>query len=427
MNGFINRHRIGLIALVAAASLSLVGCSSGSSSPPAHVTVSFWNGLTGSDKPSVDAMVSAFNASQSRITVVNDAMPWDTLFQKALPSIAANAGPSVMSVDVNMIGQYVDAGALQPLDDFYGKGKLDDQNLVKSAVNATAVKGSKYGIPLSFFTIMLYWNKDLFAKAGYDHPPATWDEFKEMASKLTITKPGSTKPDQYAIALADHDGTQAFQSLLWNSGGGVFSADGTKPTLDDPATLAGLNFWIGLVRNQHISPIGATGADADALFQSGKAAMLFEGPWVAPTFKNAGLNFGVARTPKGPAGQYTLAGSLSFGVPSNIKSDVKQAVYEFAAFWNSRSKQATYVSTTGFPSTRSDLKASDFASNPFPGIFGDPAVTSASRMYTVGVRNGTKIDTTVFVPALQKALNGVGSVDDLFRQAQKDALAIDNG
>jgi multiple sugar transport system substrate-binding protein len=425
MNGFSNRHRIGMIAVFAAVSLILVGCSSGS--PAAEkVSVAFWNGLTGSDKPAVDAMVSAFNASQSRITVVNNAMPWDTLKQKALSSIAANAGPSVLSIDVNEIGQYVDAGAIQPLGDFYGKGKLDDKNLVKSAVDATAVKGSKYGIPMTYFTIMLYWNKDLFARAGYDHPPATWDEFKEMASKLTVYKTGSSKPDQYAIALADHDGTQAFQSLLWNSGGGVFSADGTRTTLDDPATLAGLNFWIGLVRNQHISPIGLTGADADALFQSGKAAMLFEGPWVAPTFKNAGINFGVARTPKGPAGQYTLAGSIAFGVPSNINSQVKQAVYEFAAFWNGRSKQATYVSSTGFPSTRSDLGPADFGSNPFPGIFGDPAVTSASRMYTAGVRNGTKIDTTVFVPALQKALNGAGSVDDLFRQAQQDAMAVKN-
>lgn len=422
------RTRLVIGTLLAVVSLSLGGCStSTSSTPAAKITVDFWNGLTGSDKPAVDGVVADFNASQSQITVVNNAMPWDTLKQKTLSSIAANTGPSVLSIDDNEIAQYVTAGAIQPLDDFYGKGKLDDQNLVKSAVNATAVKGSKYGIPLMFFTIMLYWNKDLFAKAGYDHPPATWDEFKQMASKLTVAKSGQGKPDQYAIAIADHAGTQAIQSLLWNSGGGVFSADGTTTKLDDPATLAGLNFWIGLIRDQHISPIGLTGADADALFQSGKAAMLFEGPWVAPTFKGAGLNFGVARTPAGPAGQYTMAGSIAFAVPSNIDPKVKQAVYQFAAYWNGRSQQATYVSKTGFPSTRSDLKSSDFGNNPFPALFGDPAVTSASRFYTVGVRNGPKIDNDVFVPALQKALNGQGSVEDIFRKAQQDAQAINKG
>lgn len=51
-------------------------------------------------------------------------------------------------------------------------------------------------------------------------------------------------------------------------------------------------------------------------------------------------------------------------------------------------------------------------------------MTSEAKVFLAGVHNGSQINTEVFVPALQKALNGEGTVDDLFAQAQKDATAL---
>lgn len=419
------RRTMAVAALATAAAIGLAGCA-----PPADsgdgekLTIDFWNGLTGTDKESVDELVADFNASHGGIEVVSNPMPWDVLKQKLLSSIASGDGPDVVSIDTADLAQFVDAGALQSVDDFYDSDLLDDENLVAAAVDATELDGARYGIPLNFFTEMLYWNKELFAAAGYDAPPASWAEFAEMAPKLTIDENADGTPEQYAIALGDHDTVPMFQPLLWNTGGGVVSDDGKTALLDDPATLEAVNFWVDQVRNGKVSPVGMNGPDSDALFQSGKAAMELCGPWVAPAIADAGIDFGVARTFEGPTDRFSLAGTVSFAVPEGVDDDVKQAVYEFAAFWNGKDQQTQFSSQTGFPSTRSDLTAEDFGDNPYPAIFGDPEVTSEAKVFLAGVKNGSQINTDVFVPALQRALNGEGTVEELFADAQAEAQAL---
>ena len=63
--------------------------------------------------------------------------------------------------------------------------------------------------------------------------------------------------------------------------------------------MAALTQWSQLVIQDHISPIGQTGADADTLFSSKKAAMEINGPWAAAGFKSAGINLGIAQVPVG--------------------------------------------------------------------------------------------------------------------------------
>ena len=147
-------------------------------------------------------------------------------------------------------------------------------------------------------------------------------------------------------------------------------------------------------------------------------------PEIERAIKQAGINFGVARTFAGPKDQISLAGSVSFTVPKGVSDEQKKAAYAFATYWNGKKVQAKYSEETGFPSTRTDITSADTGSNPYPAIFGDPKVTSASKVFLAGVKNGSTINTTFFVPALQKALNGEGTVDQLFKQANKDAQAL---
>src|SRR6218665_3952786 len=151
----LHSRRTGALAITAIAlttALALTGCTAdGGDTASGPVKLEFWNGLTGSDKASVDELVADFNASQDEIEVTSTAMPWDVLKQKLLASIASGDGPDVVSIDTADLAQFVEAGALQPVDDFYGSGRLDDENLVAAAVDATELSGEKYGIPLNFF------------------------------------------------------------------------------------------------------------------------------------------------------------------------------------------------------------------------------------------------------------------------------------
>ncbi|WP_432991013.1 ABC transporter substrate-binding protein [Dactylosporangium sp. CA-233914] len=421
------------LALLAGASL-VSGCagqgskSDGSTDSNGVVNLSFWNFLTGSDKPTIDKMIATFNDTHPKIHVTSNGLPGDVLSQKLLTAIASGTGPDIMSLNGITVAQYAAKGALQPTDDFYSSTKyMDTSVLVKPAVDVSKVGGKNYGVPLNLSTEMLYWNKDLFAKAGLDHPPTTLDEFTAMADKLTVDANKDGVPEQYAIVMASHDTLPIWQPQLWNFGGGVVSQDGRTATLDAPGTLNGIKYWVNAVRNKKVSPLGAGGADADKMFTSGKAAMELVGPWIAPTAEEAKINFGVTAPFSGPSGLTPLADTVTFGLSAKADAAKKDAAYQFFAFWLGRDNQKVYAEGTGFPSTRTDLSAADLGSNKYPAIFGDPKITSAARVYLAGVPNGGQVNDTVFVPALEKVLNGA-DIDATFSAANKQAQAlIDQG
>ncbi|MFC5789312.1 ABC transporter substrate-binding protein [Agromyces tardus] len=425
------RRRLAVVpAALAVAALALAGCAGqGKSSaeeadPNAKVTLDFWNGFTGPDGPALEQVVSDFNASQDRITVKTNIMPWDTLYQKVLTAVAGKNGPDIVAMSASRLPQYASEGLFQPVDDYYENADYESDALTPAAAEASVFDGKNYGVPVNLATMLMYYNKDLFTAAGLDPeaPPKTWDEFAAMVPKLTVDEDGDGKPEQYAIALADHETVPMYPTFLWNTGGGIVDEDGEKSLLDTPETLEALNFWVDLVREKNASPVGLAGADADKLFQTGKAAIEIVGPWMTTGFDEAGLNYGLAPAFAGPTDSVTLADVVSMSVPANADATTKEAAYEFFAYWNSKEGQITWANGSGFPPTRSDV-AADITESPYPAIFGASDVTSNARVLMPGVAAGGTIMENVFTPALQKALNGEGSVDDLFTEASKQAQA----
>jgi len=417
-------------AVTATLALVLSGCtgggapSGGANDPDAKVTLDFWNGFTGPDGPALQKVVDDFNASQDRVTVKTNIMPWDTLYQKVLTAAAGNSGPDIVAMSASRLPQYIDEGLYQPLDDYYENADFESEALATAAVDASMYDGQNYGVPVNIATMLMYYNKDLFTAAGLDpeKPPTTWDEFADMVPKLTVDENGDGKPEQYAIALADHETVPMYQPFLWNAGGGIVSADGKTSELGSEGSLEALNFWVDLVREQKASPVGLAGADADKLFTTGKAAIEIVGPWMTSGFNDAGLNFGLAPAFAGPTDQITLADVVSMSIPASADETTKQAAYEFFAYWNSTDGQKTWAEGSGFPPTRSDV-SSDITGNPYPAMFGAPDVIDNSQVLLAGIAAGGTITTTIFEPALQKALNGEGTVDELFTEASKQVQA----
>jgi multiple sugar transport system substrate-binding protein len=139
-------------------------------------------------------------------------------------------------------------------------------------------------------------------------------------------------------------------------------------------------------------------------------------------FDEAGLNYGLAKPFAGPSDDAVLADVVSMGVPSNASEDVKDAAYEFFAFWNSPEGQITWANGSGFPPTRADV-ADQVTESPYPAIFGAPEVADSARVLMPGIAAGGPILETVFTPALQRALNGEGTVADIFAEASAQVQA----
>jgi len=416
---------------VLAGSLAAASASSSSKAPGKAAaprggdvtTIQFWNGFTGPDRPALEAVVKAFNASHQDMKVEMTVMPWDVFYQKLLPSFAAGKGPDIVGMASEQMPQYAERGVFQPLDDLYKQG-LQKNKLVPSAVEAGKWEGKYYAIPMNFTTLLLYWNKDMFKAAGLNpnKPPTTWKQMAQYAQKLTIDKNKDGKPEQYGFAIADHATIPMWPILIWSFGGDIVSPDGKKPMINSPATVRAVEFWSDLIVNKKISPVGLTGADADQLFQSKKAAMEIVGPWMTTGFKKAGIDFGLAMVPKGPKRQVTLGTSVVYGLSAKADEDAKKAAYEWFKFWHSKKSQITWAVGSGFPPTRTDISARELSKNPYVASFGK--YSRQSQFFLAGVKNFTQVNANVFEPAIQKILNKKGSPKKVLDQAAKQMAPL---
>ena len=371
-------------------------------------------GFTGPDKPSYDALVTEFNASHPKIHVTMTVQPWATVGQKLPASWATGAGPDIAapSSDPGSIFQYIKTNSAASLASATGTGdgQIDTAAFPDAVKSAFTVDGKLYAVPANVATLVLYYNKALFAKAGISGPPTTQAEFIADAKQLTK---GSGTPSQYGLSLADHDTIQMWPILQWMNGGDILGSDGCA-TLNSTASVSALKQWSTLVGKDHISPIGQAGADADTLFSAGKAAMEINGPWAAAGFTSAGIDLGIAQVPVGPGGPVTLASTVPLMVERTSKHT--DQAEQFLAWWTGKAAQTKFSSISGFPPARTDVSSS---LTPTAATFAD--ALPHARLYLAGQPNATAIDTDVYVPMIQKITRGA----DVQSAADSAAKAID--
>ena len=414
------RRTILSLTALAVTGMTVAACGGSDSSPGASasgpVKLTMLTGFTGPDRPAYEALVKDFNASHPGIQVTMDAQPWDAIAQKLPQSWATGQGPDLAtpSFDPSVVYQYVKTNSVASLSDVVGsdEGKINADAFPQTVRDAFTVEGKLVAVPANLATLVLYYNKDMFAKAGISEPPKTQAEFVSAAEKLTVGAAGG-KPSQYGLSLADHATIQMWPILQWMNGGNIVDEKGCA-TIASPESVAALEQWSTLVTEKKISPVGQTGADADTLFSAKKAAMEINGPWAAAGFRKAGVNLGIAQVPVGPAGPATLASTVPLMVAKSGKH-VAQA-QQFLAWWTGKTAQTSFSKLSGFPPVRTDLGSA---------ITGDASEFAKalpnSRLYLPGLPTAAKIDADVYVPLIGKITRG----EDV-RKATQDAAASIN-
>ena len=385
-----------LLAALATSSVLAFGLAGAASAADA-VTLTYWSGFTGGDKQAFEDLIKKFNDSHPGIQIDYQLQPWDSIAQKLPTAIISGSGPDLATPDYNVatIQQYVANGLALPLTDLVGSGpdQVSKDVLPQAVLDAFTVDGKLYAAPANFATLLLYYNKDLLQGAGIAAPPKTMKELQDDALKLSNGK------GQYGIALADNATIQMWPILIWADGGDLITDKCSA--LADPKTVGTVEQWAALIRDHQISPVGSTGQDADNLFAAGKAAFEINGPWAAGQYKAAKVNFDLAPVPVGASGKpVTLASTVPTIVSSKTKHPKEAQV--FLAWWLSKDTQAQLANSAGYTPSRTDM-AND------PSISGNAAVAAFAgqvpyaRLYLPTQKDFARIDTGVFIPAIQSA------------------------
>lgn len=226
---------------------------------------------------------------------------------KLLTMIAGNAAPDVFFLSVRgYYAEFQKRGVLLDLTDYFNKEyRLED--FVPSDREKMAINGRIYGISSCIVVPQIFYNKDLFDKAGLPYPPAdpekawTWDEFVEVAKKLTIREGGKTV--QYGVFGFEgwDEGMLALTALVFSNGGQVFDPTFRKCVLDQPAARE-VTQKVGELRSKYrVAPEGRFmkewGMSASQMLQTGKVAMVIDGSWALQELAQMNFRVGVGVLP----------------------------------------------------------------------------------------------------------------------------------
>jgi arabinogalactan oligomer/maltooligosaccharide transport system substrate-binding protein len=285
----------------------------------AQKEVVVWHGYRGGEKAAFEKVVDNFNkANAGKIKVTTLAVPYDAFADKITAAVPRGKGPDVFIFAQDRLGGWVAAGnTVEPLDFFLDaptKGRY-----LKATLDAMTYQGNTYGLPLNFKVITLIYNKKLVPV-----PPKTTAELQTMAKKLTNAPSGK-------FGLVYWYSDFYYHAALMNGfGGGVFA--GRKPTLDSPQNAASLDYLLKWI-NQGFMPAEPSTALITSLFNSGKAAMVFSGPWFLGEIAK-GVDYGLAPLPTiSEAGNKPMRPWITVeGVYIAAPSKNKDAAYELLKY-----------------------------------------------------------------------------------------------
>jgi arabinogalactan oligomer/maltooligosaccharide transport system substrate-binding protein len=288
----------------------------------AATTLTVWHAYRGKEKAAFEKVIANYNkqAAAKGIEVTTLAVPYDAYADKITAAVPRGKGPDVFIFAQDRLGGWVEGGTtVEPIDFF-----LDDKTrnqFLPSMLGAMTYRGTVYGLPLNYKSITLIYNKKLVTT-----PPKTSGELVKLAKGLTDAAVG-----RFGLAYAYND--YYYHAALQNAFGGRVFDPGPKPVLNARENIAAMKLLLRWIRDDGILPAEPSTALVTSLFNDGKAAMVFSGPWflgeIAP-----GIDYGLAPLPNvDEAGGKPMRPWLTIeGVYVSASSRQKEAAYELAKY-----------------------------------------------------------------------------------------------
>ncbi|MDL2401877.1 ABC transporter substrate-binding protein [Rhizobium mayense] len=218
----------------------------------APVTITFYNYNLASAGLGADAtkkLIDEFMAANPTIKVEGVAVPSPDMASRLQSDMAANRVPDVAQVVFDGLAFAADNLGAAALEDIVPKQELADHlsGMIPAGVKLGQLNGKTYALAYTFSTPVLFYNADLFRKAGLnpDEPPRTWEQVK--AAAVTIHEKTGAQGFNGALAGGGAAGFDwALQGVLRSNGGGVLSDDRKTITFGEPAAVQAVSMLRGL-------------------------------------------------------------------------------------------------------------------------------------------------------------------------------------
>ena len=323
---------IGMTAVLLA--LSACGNKQEAASKEGKTTIRFASWDTADDVDAQQKMVDKFNEEHPDIQVVLEAYGSD-FDTKISASMGSGDAPDVMY----MWNYPAYHEGLEPLDSYIEKeGEEYKKNFYSTLWNYNSYDGQIYGLPVGFTTHCVYYNKDLFEKAGVEEPKDgwTWEDLEEKAKK--INEATGVKGFSFSMKPDPYD----YEMYLWSNGTAYCDKEGKmEGYVNSDKALETYKMFQDMAKDGYAVATEKSGSDE---FESGQTAMFVYGAWAVKKYTEAGVNFGLAKLPSfGTEKSASILSSSGVAIAKSNKN--KEAAWEFVKYWTDEENNKSRIGT----------------------------------------------------------------------------------
>jgi len=365
-----------------------------------------WHAYRGGEKAAFEQVIAMYNEQQSDDDAKARplAVPYDAYADKITAAIPRGKGPDVYIFAQDRLGGWVEAGKTVESVDFYVDDELLD-TLLPGMIDAMTYRDTIFGIPLNYKSITMIYNK-----AIVDDPPETVSELIELAKKHTNIASGN-------FGLAYEYSNYFFHAALMNAFGGRVFAPGPEPVIDSPENVAAIKEMLRWYKTEGVLPDDPSAALISSLFNSGKAPIVFSGPWFLGEIE-ADVDYGLAPLPRvEAAGGAPMRPWLTIeGVYISPQTEKLDEAFEFARYLVSEEAAVVLALEGGqMPTNKAVYERAEIATNETVSAFREQLKTA------VPMPNYAEM-TLMWSPvttAMNKIVKGSASPEAALREAQQ--------
>ncbi|MEU1166871.1 extracellular solute-binding protein [Streptomyces sp. NPDC005921] len=425
-------------AVTAATALAASGCSSGSSgSSSKSIKVVYWQNLNSANKLQANflaSMVKEFTKANpgtkvDLVPVTASEADYYTKIQLMMRS--PSTAPDLVYEDTALINSDIAGGYLKPLDAYTAQWADWSQYAAAAKTAVTGASDNKvYGVPDNTDTRGIWYNKQLFAKAGIAVPwqPKTWADVLSAARKIKAKLSGVTPMNLYTgTAGGEASSMQGFEMLLYGTPAGdksLYDASQKKWVVGSQGFKDALDF-VHTVYSEKLGPSvsDALGANfgttvGTELIPSGKLAIDIDGSWMpnnwgstsAKPWKDWESVMGTAAMPTQNGqepGKTSMSGGWAWSIPA--KAGNADLAWKFLQSVQTKTNSAKWNTVNSTIATRSDVASdSSYLNSVSTNKFFTELV--ADTHYRPGLPAYNQVSTAI-QKAMESVTTGQASVD----------------
>lgn len=402
---------------------SLMGSAMTVQAEESGVTIDFWHSMGGVNGQAMDYLVNKFNEENEYGITVNAQYQgeYDDTINKLKSAQIGNMGADLVQIYDIGTRFMIDSGWIVPMQELIDKAGYGVSQIEPNIAAYYSIDNQLYSMPFNSSTPILYYNKDMFAAAGVENVPASFNEIAEVADALT-TEGGAGEAISLGIYGWFFEQLLCKQGLAYVDNGNGREGAATKVVFDENGgALNILNAWKELYDAGYAPNVGRGGDSGLADFSAGKSAMtLGSTASLKQILEDVNGKFEVG-TAYFPSVSSEDQGGVSIGGASlwalNNEDEAKQdATWKFVEFLVSPESQAYWNAQTGyFPITTAAHEEPVFQENiaQYPQFqtaidqLHDSAPEYAGALMSVFPEARQIVETNI-----ENMLNGVSSPED---------------